>query len=58
LSFDDNKVLKVQLDMLIFVLAKSTIRDSRVKNRILGFRLIIGFLENALMGCIYNLLWV
>jgi len=37
-------------------LQKSTIRDTRVKYRILGFRLIIGCLKNALKGGIYSLL--
>jgi hypothetical protein len=32
-------------------------KDSRAKNRALGFRLIIRCLENALKGGIYSLLW-
>jgi hypothetical protein len=43
--------------MLEIVLAKSTVRDSRVKNRMLGFRLMIRCLENALKSSIYSLLW-
>jgi len=43
--------------MIVFVLAKSTIMDTRVKYRILGFRLIIGCLEEVLKGCIYSLIW-
>jgi len=39
----------------VVVFAKSTIRDTRVKYRILGFRLIIGCFEKALNGCIYSL---
>jgi hypothetical protein len=31
--------------------------DSRVKNRMLGFRLMIRSLENALKSGIYSLLW-
>jgi len=41
----------------VSVLAKITIEDTRVQYRILGFRLIIGYLENALKGYIYSPLW-
>jgi len=48
--------LRLDFDNLL-VLAKSTVRDTRVKYHILGFRLITGCLENALKGGIYSLLW-
>jgi len=40
------------------VLAKKVrVMNTRVKYLFLGFRLIIGYLENALKGGIYSLLW-
>jgi len=41
----------------IVVIAKSTISDTKVQYRILGFRLIIGCLESVSNGGIYSLLW-
>ena len=42
--------------LTLIALAKGTIRDTRVKYRILGFRLIIGCLESDPKGDIYSLL--
>jgi hypothetical protein len=50
-------LLSIDVFSTIIVLVKSTVRDSRVKNRMLGFRLIIGCPENDLKSGIYSLLW-